>query len=48
MLKKNFHQQHLCIDNGYDIKDEGAISPIKCLGLAAPKAVIELIKCGAK
>ena len=36
------------IDNGWEKTPEGTISPKKCLELPAPKAVLELVKCGCK
>ena len=35
-------------DNRWNLFESGCYIPVKCLSLPAPKAVLELIKCGCK
>ena len=35
-------------ENGWNLLESGCYIPVKCLALPAPKAVLELIKCGCK
>ena len=35
-------------ENGWNLLESGCYTPVMCLALPAPKAILELIKCGCK